>query len=159
MPTLATLANVPNREQWDFKGRDLTPIIQDAIQNPNHPTVSVQDNILFVYDDDNPGAAKPQPYVQEPSHIRAIRDTRYKYAVYFDPCGQKPSQYELYDLLTDRMELHNMADPANIPYYNPTLVAQMHAKLLAKMAETGVNFMPSTPYCPGSTYGSHCPAV
>jgi arylsulfatase A-like enzyme len=151
MPTLATLANVPNREQWDFKGRDLTPIIADAIQNPNHPTASVQENILFMFDDDNPAAPNPQKFVHEPSHIRCVRDTRYKYAVYFDPCGKKPPQYELYDLLTDQMELHNLADPANTTYYNPTLVAQMQAKLEAKMAETGVTFTPSTPYCPTSS--------
>lgn len=147
MPTLATLANVPNPEQWDFKGRDLTPIINDAIQNPNNPTASVQDNILFVYDDDNPGAPNPQHFVHEPSHIRCIRDTRYKYAVYFDPCFKRPSQYELYDLLTDPTEYNNMADPKNTAYYNPTLVAQMDAKLRAKMAETGVNFNPSSPDC------------
>ena len=48
MPTLATLAKVPNPDTWTFKGRDLTPIIADAIQNPNNPTASVQDNILFM---------------------------------------------------------------------------------------------------------------
>jgi len=148
MPTLATLASVPHPEQWDFKGHDLTPIIADAIKHPKNPTASVQDSILFVYDDDNPGAPNPQHFVHEPSHIRAIRDSRYKYAVYFDPCGKKPSQYELYDLLSDSKELNNMADPANTAYYNPTLVAQMQAKLDAKMAETGVNYKPSTPYCP-----------
>ena len=148
MPTLATLANVPHPEQWDFKGRDLTPVIADAIKHPKHPTASVQDSILFVYDDDNPGAANPQHFVHEPCHIRAIRDTRYKHAVYFDPCGKKPSQHELYDLQNDSTELHNMADPLNTAYYNPTLVAQMDAKLRAKMAETGVTFTPSTPYCP-----------
>ena len=40
-----------------------------------------------------------------------------------------------------------MADPRNTAYYDQTLVGQMHAKLLAKMAETGVTFKPSTP-CP-----------
>ena len=45
------------------------------------------------------------------------------------------------------MELHNLANPANVAYYNPALVAQMQAKLESKMAETGVNFTPSTPYC------------
>jgi choline-sulfatase len=147
MPTLATLANVPNREAWTFKGKDLTPIIVDAIQNPRHPTVSVQDCILFVYDDDNPGAPNPQTFVHEPCHIRAIRDTRYKYTMYFDPCGYRSPQHELYDLLNDSKELHNMADPANTQYYNRELAEQMHAKLLAKMAETGVDFTPSTPYC------------
>jgi len=147
MPTLATLANVPHPEQWDFKGHDLTPVIAGAIKHPKNPNASVQDSILFVYDDDNPGAANPQNFVHEPCHIRAIRDARYKYTVYFDPCRNKPSQHELYDLQHDSMELHNMADPLNTAYYNPTLVAQMDAKLLAKMAETGVTFTPSTPYC------------
>ncbi len=59
--------------------------------------------------------------------------------MYFDPCGNEPPQYELYDLLIDSEELHNLANPANTAYYNPTLVAQMQAKLEAKMAETGVN--------------------
>src|SRR5690606_19505284 len=39
MPTIATLAQVPNRENWDFKGKDLTPILVDAVQNPDNPTV------------------------------------------------------------------------------------------------------------------------
>ena len=64
MPTLATLADVPNREQWNFKGRDLTPIIADAIQYPANPTASVQDSVLFTFDDDNPGM--PQPATLRP---------------------------------------------------------------------------------------------
>ena len=147
MPTLATLAGVPNREQWDFKGLDLTPIIQDAVKNPAKPTATVQDSILFTFDDDNPGAANPQNFVKQPNHIRAIRDSRYKYTVYFDPCGKEPSQYELYDLLNDSQELNNLGNP-NSPSYNTALAEQMHAKLLALMATKGVTFTPNSPYCP-----------
>jgi len=147
MPTLATLAGVPNREQWDFKGHDLTPIIADAVRNPSNPTASAQDSILFTFDDDNPGSPDPQNFVQEPNHIRCIRDQRYKYAVYFDPCGKQTPQYELYDLLNDSEELHNLANPANVAYYNPALVSEMQAKLESKMAQTGTNFTPSSPYC------------
>lgn len=147
MPTLATLARVPHPEQWDFKGRDLTPIIADAIDHPTHPTASVQDSVVFTYDDDNPGCSSPQHIVLEPNHIRCLRDSRYKFTVYFDPCGRKQPQYELYDLLNDTQELHNMADPANVAYYNPSLVTQMQTKLAARMAETGTNFTPSSPYC------------
>ena len=50
--------------------------------------------------------------------------------------------------MLDSEELHNLANPANTAYYNPTLVALMQAKLAAKMAETGVTFTPSSPYCP-----------
>ena len=147
MPTLATLADVPNRDQWDFKGNDLSPIIMDAVGNPANPTASVQDSILFMYDDDNPGAANPQPFVKEPSHIRCVRDERYKYAVYFDPCGVEEPQHELYDLLSDCEEQHNMADPLNTKYFDPVRVLEMQAKLEARMTETGVNFTPWTPYC------------
>jgi len=147
MPTLATLAGVPNREQWDFKGHDLTPIIADAVRNPSNPTASAQDSILFTFDDDNPGSPDPQNFVQEPNHIRCIRDQRYKYAVYFDPCGKQAPQFELYDLLNDSEELHNLANPANVAYYNPALVSEMQAKLESKMAQTGTNFTPSSPYC------------
>ena len=72
MPTLATLANVPKPGAWTFKGRDLTPIITDALKHPKNPTASVQDNILFVYDDDNPGAptrraSSTNPAISAPS--------------------------------------------------------------------------------------------
>ena len=50
----------------------------------------------------------------------------------------------------DSEELHNLANPANTAYYDPTLVAQMQARLEAKMAETGVTFTPSSPYCPAT---------
>jgi arylsulfatase A-like enzyme len=147
MPTLATLAGVPNREQWNFKGRDLTPILADAIQHPTNPTASVQDSVLFTFDDDNPACPNPQRFVHEPNHIHCIRDRRYKYAVYFDPCGKEPPQHELYDLWNDSQEVNNLANPANVAYYNSTLVAQMEAKLESKMAETGTSFTPSSPYC------------
>jgi len=41
-----------------------------------------------------------------------------------------------------------MANADNTAYYNPTLANQMQDKLKAKMAETGVTFNPSSPYCP-----------
>jgi arylsulfatase A-like enzyme len=101
-----------------------------------------------MFDDDNPGASDPQHFVHEPCHIRCIRDGRYKYAVYFDPCNsQTRRQHELYDLLNDSQELNNLADPLNVAFFNPALVAQMSAKLDTKMAETGTNFSPSSPYC------------
>lgn len=148
MPTLATLARVPNREQWDFKGKDLTPVMLDAMKNPTNPTAKVQDEILFTYDDDNPSRPDPQNIVRQPNHMRTIRTERYKYSVYFDPCGNEPNQYELYDLVYDPTELHNIAAPANTGYYNATLVAEMHQKLLAKMEATGTSFFPGSAYCP-----------
>lgn len=148
MPTLASLCRVPNPENWDFRGRDLTPIILDAMQNPDNPTARVQDSVLFTYDDDNPGQPDPQTIVTQPRHIRAVRDERYKFSIYFDPFGVAEPESELYDLWNDPEEMHNMAHPNNTAYYNPELVDIMTAKLNAKMEETGCNFQPNSPYQP-----------
>lgn len=150
VPTIASLCRVPNLENWDFKGKDLTPIMLDAMQNPGNPTARVQDTVLFTYDDDNPSRPDPQNIVTQPRHIRAVRDERYKFTIYFDPFGVEPPQSELYDLLNDPQELHNMANPDNMAYYNPELMETMKAKLLAKMDETGCNFQPSSPYQPSA---------
>ncbi|MFN8494448.1 MAG: hypothetical protein U0350_43005 [Caldilineaceae bacterium] len=57
--------------------------------------------------------------------------------MYFDPTGATTTQYELYDLVNDPTELYNMANAENTTYYNATKVAEMQAKLVAKMVETG----------------------
>jgi len=130
MPTLATLANVPNRQQWTFKGRDLTPLLTD-------PTAAVQDAVLFTFDDQNAGAKNGQNVVTQPNHIRCLREAQWKFVMYFDPTGATTPQYELYDLVNDPTELHNLANAANTAYYNPTKVTEMQAKLATKMVETG----------------------
>lgn len=137
MPTLATLANVPNPEQYTFAGADLTPIILDAIDNPGNPTAKVQDSILFTFDDENIGTPDGQNVVTQPNHIRCIREENWKYAHYFDPSGQEAPQYELYDLVNDPDELHNMADPDNTAYYNADKTAEMAQKLAARAAPVG----------------------
>jgi arylsulfatase A-like enzyme len=135
MPTLATLANVPNREAWVFKGVDLTPVLQN-------PTATVQDAVLFTFDDQNAGSPNPQSIVQQPNHIRAIFDGRWKYARYFDPAGTAASQYELYDLQTDPDEMQNLAGQ------NTTKQAEMAQKLAAleagRLAPTSLrkNYLP-----------------
>ncbi len=148
MPTMAALARVPEPENWDFKGKDLTPVMLDAMQNPDRPTATVQDTVLFTFDDDNPASPDPQTIVTQPNHIRAIRDDRYKFTIYFDPTGVEPPQSELYDLLYDPQELHNMAHPDNVASYNPALIEIMREKLLKKMDETGTSFQPVSPYIP-----------
>jgi arylsulfatase A-like enzyme len=148
MPTIATLCRVPNPDAWDFKGKDLTPIMQDAMQNPGNPKAQVQDSVLFTYDDDNPSRPDPQNIVTQPRNIRCVRDERYKFTIYFDPFNVEPPQSELYDLWNDSQELHNMANPENTAYYNPELIEIMRQKLLNKMEETGCNFQPSSSYQP-----------
>ena len=156
MPTFATLAKVPELSQWDFKGVDLMPVILDASQHPANPSVTVQDDILFTYDDKYAGAPDGQKIVTQPNHIRCIRDSRYKYAVYFDPSGVEEQQYELYDLQEDPYELHNMANPANTGYYDAAKSAEMAAKLKARMAAADLSpippllFMPAVEKAPAS---------
>ncbi len=142
MPTLATIADVPNRDTYTFRGTDLTPVILDAIRNPWTPTVEVQDSVLFTTDEILASLPLPKhsdPYVTAPSHIRCLREGRWKIVMYFDPSttNPQPPYYELYDLQTDAPEAHNCADPdPSNPYYNPAKLSEMIAKLQAKMAQT-----------------------
>lgn len=146
MPTLATVAEVPNPGDWTFQGVDLMPVILDASQNPANQTVHVQDSVMFTYDDENCGKpGEPQEVVKQPNHIRAVRTSRYKYAVYFDPAGVAEPQFELYDLETDPVELHNMARPDNAAYYDAQKAEEMHTLLNAKLAAAGLPLAPAAP--------------
>ncbi|NKW20252.1 hypothetical protein GS940_22725 [Rhodococcus hoagii] len=101
MPTLASLADVPDRAAWDFRGVDLMPIVDDAAANPAAPSAEVQDVLHFTYDDQNCATPNGQSIVTQPNHMRTIRDHRWKYSAYFDPAGVTPPQFEMYDLQTD----------------------------------------------------------
>jgi arylsulfatase A-like enzyme len=139
MPTLATLANVPNREQYTFLGRDLSPVLQDA-------NVAGQSSILFTFDDENCGQPNGQTVVTQPNHIRCLIEKEWKFALYFDPSGVEPPQYELYDRIHDPEELHNKAHPDNVEHYDAAKVEEMMAKLTARMIETGT--LPHTTVLP-----------
>ncbi|MEO6047690.1 MAG: sulfatase-like hydrolase/transferase, partial [Candidatus Kapaibacterium sp.] len=130
MPTLATIAGVPDRAAWSFKGHDLTPIIKD-------PTAEVQDFVHFTYDD-------LYFYVPAPNHIRCITEKNWKYAVYFDIYGGLQPEYEMYDLVNDPSETINLAFPSVVAGLTPeqqeavTIERQrLHAKLTAAMQELG----------------------
>jgi arylsulfatase A-like enzyme len=102
LPTLATLGGVPDRERWTFKGRDLTPILED-------PRASVQDFIHFTYDD-------LYFYVPSPNHIRCLVEDQWKYAVYYDIYTGRAPEYEMYHRETDPLETRNLAHPdAEVP--------------------------------------------
>lgn len=120
MPTMATLAKVPNPEQYVFRGVDLTPTF-------SNPTQSVQDTILFTFDDQRAGStSNPEP-VPQPNHIQCIIEKGWKYARYFDPSGVAASEYELYDLVNDPTEIKNLT--GNAAY------AQKETELRAKLTQ------------------------
>lgn len=130
MPTAAALAGVQNRGQYEFMGRDLTPILKDAAENPANPTKKVQDSIYFTTDE-----VLGEEIVGQPSHIACLREADWKLAEYYDPSGEKPSQFELYDLASDPLELHNRGNPENQEYFDGPKLAEMVEKLHRKMGE------------------------
>lgn len=147
MPTLATMAQVPDRGAWTFKGVDLSPVISDAAARPAGASTTVQDTILFTFDDENAANPNGQTIVKQPNHIRAVRQDRWKYAMYFDPAGVALPQFELYDLHTDPLEMRNRANPLDLANFDPVQVATMHALLVEVMSRTGTTpaGMPSVP--------------
>ncbi len=94
LPTLAHLAHVPQHNEYG-RGTSIVPILRD-------PATSVQDSILFAYDDvfflpaDVPGG-----------HIRAIRTKNWTYAVYYSEDGSH-FEYEMYHLKKDPGQLTNL---------------------------------------------------
>ena len=152
MPTLATLAQVPNPEKWTFLGTDLSPLL-------TAPDTTVQNELLFTYDDIYAAAkngAVVDPVTGEeipnpPKNIRAIftqdTDGEWKYAQVYVPSGNPneeidgvkvEDQYEMYQLRdglripVDPFELDNLANPAS-PKYNDPIVAAKREDLAARL--------------------------
>ncbi len=130
MPTLATIAGVPHPGDWIFKGKDLTPIIQN-------PKASVQNFVHFTYED-------LYFYVPGANHIRCITETEWKYAVYYDVYDGTQPEYELYDLSADPLERVNLAYPSvfdSLPPKEQQRVQaerqRLHSKLTLAMDSLG----------------------
>lgn len=123
VPTLAALADVPDRERYGFQGRDLTPILAD-------PTASVQDVVHFTAEDDT------WP-VRGATCIRAIVEQDWKYAVTYDPATGAAPEYEMYDLKRDPLEVTNLAHEE---HWRPDYAeerARLHQRLIDVMAAHG----------------------
>lgn len=95
LPTLATIGEVPEPQQYGFMGKDLTPIL-------DNPKARVQDKMHFTYEDDT------FP-VSGADCIRAMVEDDWKYAVYYDPYTGAPTEYEMYDTKNDPLEMKNLA--------------------------------------------------
>ncbi len=109
LPTLASLAAAPKSARSNWEGVDYSKLVL----NPKSEE-SVQDYVVFTYDDFQSGQ-KNGPYPKPPNHIVSIREGRWKLAKYHDVNPEvkkrKPPQWEMYDLKTDPLEKHNIADP------------------------------------------------
>ena len=101
LPTMASLFNAPRTASAAWQGVDYSTLIRDPFAPP------VQDYTIFTYDDFQSGQ-KTGPYPRPPNHIVSIREERYKLAEYYDPTRAKPSQWEMYDLLNDPLEIDNI---------------------------------------------------
>jgi choline-sulfatase len=126
LPTLSNLAGVPDVDRWTFKGRDLTPILAN-------PHAEVQDYLHFTYED-------LYFFVPAASHIRAIVEKRWKYAVYYDVHTDAPFEYEMYDLAVprDQREVVNLGHPSTP--VTPEIAAErerLHQKLIRVMEILG----------------------
>ena len=124
LPTALTLSG--REAPSGLRGRDLTPILADAgapLREPatragvdlspvwSHPAPApwVRDSVHFTYDDHQAATAMREA-PGHPNRIRAIRTADAKYAFYFDPRGKRPTEYELYDLNRDPLEVDNLLE-------------------------------------------------
>jgi choline-sulfatase len=136
VPTLAAVAGAPSPRT--LRGQDLTPVLAN-------PSSSVQNGVLFSYDDSALGGNVPLA-----SNIRALRKQGWKYAVYFnvkDPAI--PLEFELYNLVEFPGERENLLSPHN---YNPSILPQWQS--LNDELWTLADRLNSTP--PGFTPPSSC---
>jgi len=123
VPTLASVAGTPEPQSYGFKGRDLTPIL-------SNPKASVQDVLHFTYEDD----VFP---VKDADCIRAIVEPDWKYAVYYDPFTGAPTEYEMYDLKRDPLEMTNLAHAAHSTPASDVERARLHQRLIDVMQANG----------------------
>jgi arylsulfatase A-like enzyme len=109
LPTLASLAGAPKSARSNWQGVDYSRLVLDPT-----PERSVQDYVVFTYDDFQSGQATG-PYPKPPNHIVSIREGRWKLAKYHDVnpevAKRKRPQWEMYDLKNDPLEKRNIAYP------------------------------------------------
>ena len=102
VPTLCDLLNIA--PPADCRGTSLLPIVQSG--------ESVQNEILFTFDDTKSGSSSLPSSVKTCNRLRSIRTKTWKFTYYFDVLGAYETQYELYDLNSDPTEYTNLAyDP------------------------------------------------
>jgi choline-sulfatase len=137
-PVLARHA-APDRKALSRVPVDFGPVAsEDGSGEPVPPTAAIRDDVLFTYDDHQAGTAF-QEAPGQPNRIRCVRDGRWKYAVYLDPAGRAPPEYELYDLEPDPEEADNLVDKTTGRARSPDAEREcrrLHERLAAALEET-----------------------
>jgi choline-sulfatase len=148
LPTVLRLGGteVPER----LRGHDLTPVLAQAatpgrdslarsvvdlspVTDHPSPAHSVRDTVHFTYDDHQAATALTEAPGQ-PNRIRAIRTPTAKYAFYFDPEGRRRTEYELYDLERDPLEVDNLLEVrTGVP--RDAAAAALHRELAGRLAD------------------------
>jgi arylsulfatase A-like enzyme len=127
LPTLAGLYNAPASARAEWQGVDYSSLILNPSAKP------VQDYVVFTYDDWQSGQSTSPFYPGPLNRIASIREDRYKLAEYYDVNRQLPSQWEMYDLVTDPLETNNLANGPRNPH-EQSEYERLQAKLAMVMA-------------------------
>jgi len=139
LPTCLALADA---EVWpqSLDGHDLGPLLRGEAD-------TVRDAVLFTYDDHQAGTAL-QNGAGQPNRIRAVRDGRWKYAVYLDPSGRAHREYELYDVDEDPHEVQNLLEKRS-GRARGRAAAQERERLAERLLELCVQSATLSPRLPG----------
>jgi arylsulfatase A-like enzyme len=90
----------------------------------------VQDVLHFTYEDN----AFP---IKGADCIRAIVEKGWKYAVYYDPFTGSPTEYEMYDLTRDPLEMTNLAHGKHRTPASEVERGRLHQRLSEVMRACG----------------------
>jgi choline-sulfatase len=155
LPTMAAVAGADCSGDG-VRGRDLTPVlahaaIPDAVRLGSvgvdfgavaeHPAPagSVQEFTHFTFDDHQSGSAYID-VLPQPNRIRSVRAPGAMYAVYVDPSGVQPPEFELYDMERDPDQVANLVDRSTgkvLSRRDRDLRDRMHEALVSEMERCG----------------------
>lgn len=137
LPTLATLFAAPESALAAWQGVDYAKTVL-------HPdTRAPQDYVVFTWDDWQAGQPNG-PYLPPPNHIVSIREERWKLAEYYDADGQVPSQWEMYDLKHDPLEMVNLCWEGYVRTPEQEASLRRLRRKLATIRKTRLTPLPTT---------------